>query len=319
VANARYGLALGLLVVALTSQGGAGTGAAPLPQAMAMVVDGRTSAPRPEMGPTLSLSPWRQGAAGIPAREFLYFIPLISPEPVEYHASSTNSQQARLVSIERTPTSNGGFTLCCFFELVGSGFSEHDIDHGDIVRRSAERLRAGGRLSHVLGSIRLQGEGKAVLRAEGRFENGTPVVQTVAMAFSGADGTSPVHIELRALSGPPEAWVAQPEALAEVAVLRFVRTAAPARMEVTLAALHDPNARDTAVQRLKGLLKGVVANAFLPPVDIDATGNLAILDFAAALAAGAPTFTFPAATKLRTGTIVGARAEAASAPGSGGG
>lgn len=270
-------------------------------------------------GPTLSLSPWRQGDAGIPAREFLYFIPLISPEPVEFHASSANAQQARLISIERTPASNGGFTLCCCFELVGGGFTVHDVDHGDRVRRSAERLRAGGRLAHVLGSIRLQGEGKAVLRAEGRFENGTPVVQNVNMAFSGTDGTSPVRIELLALSGPPDAWVAQPEALAEVAVLRFVRAGAPARMEVTLAALHDPNARDTAVQRLKSLLKGAVANAFIPAVDIDATGNLAILDFAAALAAGAPTFTFPRAAKLRTGLMVGARTEPVRATGPGGG
>lgn len=311
--TASCGAVAGLLIAFLCAQGCAGTGrpAAALPQP-----EGTAAT---EAGPTLSLSPWRQGEPGIPAREFLYFIPLISPEPVEFHASSANAQQARLISIERTPANHGGFALCCCFELVGGGFTEHDVDHGDMVRRSAERLRAGGRLAHVLGSIRLQGEGKAVLRAEGRFENGTPVVQNVTMAFSGTDGTSPVRIELLALSGPPDAWVARPEALAEVAVLRFVRTAAPARMEVTLAALHDPNARDTAVQRLKSLLKGAVANAFLPAVDIDATGNLAILDFAAALAVGAPSFTFPAATKLRTGMIVGARTESARPTGPGGG
>jgi len=261
---------------------------------------GASAAPPPaDAGPTLSLAVWRAGDAGIPAGDFMYFIPLISPEPVACHVSPANGMRARLVAVERCDAAGGGFALSCRFELVGDGFIEHEIDHAPMATRNAEPLRGGGRLNNLLGSIRMEGEGIATLQAEGSFAGGVPVVEKVSIAFAGRGARSPIRIELDTITGPPDAWVARTESLADVASLSFTRSGAPTRMGVTLAGLRDPGAGDGLAERLKAAIKGTVANLLVPPLDIEATGNAAMLDFAAALVTGAPTFTFPRAVNLR--------------------
>lgn len=265
-------------------------------------VPGAVAAPPPaEAGPTLALSAWRAGDAGIPAGDFMYFIPLISPEPVACHASPANGMRARLVSVERCDAAGGGFALSCRFELVGDGYIEHEINHAPMVTRNAAHLRGGGRLDHLLGSIRLEGEGSATFQAEGTLRDGVPVVDRVVVAFAGGGLRSPIRIELDTITGPPDAWVVRTESLADVASLSFTRGGTPTRMGVTLAGLRDPGAGDGLAERLKAALKGTVANLLVPPLDIEATGNAAMLAFAAALATGAPTFTFPRAVNLRPG------------------
>jgi hypothetical protein len=309
---------VGILVAGLALAVLAGTGCVRHVAPMLAPGVGAAMPPAADVGPTLSLSPWHSGGAGIPAGDFTYFIPLISPEPVQCHTSPANGMQARLSAIERRTAAAGGFTLSCRFELVGDGFIEHEIDHSEMVRRRADHLRNGGRLSHILGSIRMEGEGSATIEAEGTLVAGEPVVERVVVAFASRGARSPVRIVLHTLSGPPDAWNARTEALGDVATLAFTRGAEPARMGVTLAGLRDPDAGEGLADRFKAVVKGTVANLLVPPLDIDARGNAAMLDFAAALVSGAPTFTFPRAANLRPGGRSQARV-GRPAPGTAGG
>lgn len=265
---------------------------------------GRGAGALPPTGPTLrlDLACGRGSDAGSLVRDFMYFVPLISPEPVDCTLSAGNTQRAILKGIERVR--NGGtFTLRCQFGLLGTGALQNDYDHSAMVSRNAERLRGGERLNDILGYIRIEGEGDCMLEAKGDYVGGVPVVQRVTMTFTGGRSPSPVRIGLGSISGTPDAWGVRADAVAYVASLGFVRTAAPARMEVSLASLRDAQAGNSFADRFKGALKGAVANLFVPPVGIEMSGNLAMLDFAAALFTGAPTFTFPLAANLRSVTV----------------
>ena len=70
-------------------------------------------------------------------------------------------------------------------------------------------------------------------------------------------------------------------------------------MEVTVASVKDKGEGDTLWQNLKGRVKGMAADLLLDPLDIEAAGNGAMLDFGKALVSGSPSFTFPQATNLR--------------------
>ena len=259
----------------------------------------------PVTGPTLRLDEAckRPGGVGIPVREFMYFVPLISPEPVDCTISAGSTQQAAMKGIERSRDGRA-FTLHCRFALVGAGALQNDYDHTAMVNRNAELLRGGGRLAQILGYIRIEGEGDCTLTASGEYVAGVPVVQRVTLGFAGRGGLSPVRIGLLSISGPPEAWSTRMDAVACVASLAFARTAESPRMDVRLASLRDAHSANTLVEKLKGALKGAIANLLIPPVGIEASGNQAMLDFAAALYSGAPAFAFPLATNLRSLTVI---------------
>jgi hypothetical protein len=298
----RRGVAgVGLVLVMAT-----GCSSLPRGQASAVQEAGATAGREalPVAGPILRLGEVcrSNGTVGIPVRDFMYFVPLISPEPVDCSVSAGSTQSVRLQSVERSQDGRS-FTLRCRFALVGAGVLQNDYDHTAMVSRSAEFLRGGGRLTEILGYIRVEGEGICTLEASGESVAGVPVVQKATLAFAGSGGPSPVRIGLEYIAGAPEAWKAEPQAVAYVASLSFARTPPPTRMNVSLASLRDPQAGDTLTEQLKGALKGAIANLLIPPVDIEASGNQALLDFAAALFSGAPTFAFPLAPNLRSLTV----------------
>ena len=69
-------------------------------------------------------------------------------------------------------------------------------------------------------------------------------------------------------------------------------------MDVIVRSVKDQAAADSMWENLKGAIKGMLANPFIPPVSIEAVGNNAILDFGQAVYMGAPHFTFSLAKNL---------------------
>ena len=88
------------------------------------------------------------------------------------------------------------------------------------------------------------------------------------------------------------------EDVARVNTLTFQRKPGPPKMEVSVGSVRPKDAEDTAWQNLKGNLKGMAVNFFIPPLPVDVRGHQAMLDFGLALAVEAATFTFPHAENL---------------------
>jgi hypothetical protein len=249
-------------------------------------------------GPTLHLDYGQGDSQGNPAGVFMYFVPLISPEPVTATQTPGNTQRARVTTSDRR-FSDATFTVKCDFEIDGQGCQMNIIDQEAAIRRQADRLKNGGTLERQLGSINLEGGGRGSLEVEGCLSNRVPVVTEVRLRFNGGDRRSPVTIGLHDLQQQQGTVVHRNELVARVNTLTFRREPGQPRMHVTIDSLNRKDAGGGLWQNILGGVKGMAVNLFIPPVPVEATGHQALLDFGLALAAKAPEFTFPRARNLK--------------------
>ena len=248
-------------------------------------------------GPTLRLSDGRGGVEENSVSDFMYFVPLISPEPVTMATEAGAEHRVRLLSLTRRLKPES-FLVKSEFEFIGAGRQQNLIDSTNQVWRHEKKLKQGGKLERVLAAINVQGPGKGNIEIEGAISNGVQTVNEVRMRFNAHGQTSPVSIALHDLDYQDGEFRAFNELVARVNTLTFKRKPGRPKMEVTVASVKPKNAKDNLWQSLKGGIKGLAVNLFIPPLDVEPRGHAAMLDFGAALASQAASFTFPLATNL---------------------
>lgn len=255
----------------------------------------------PASGPTLHLD-YGRGQTDNPLAGFMYFVALISPEPVSMQVSPGNNQRARVVSANRQAKGNQ-FVVTCQFEFVGEGCQRNVFDHSEMVRRHERELKAGRSLGEQLSSISVAGSGSGVIEVEGTTANGgVPVVNEVRLRFNGRGHASPVSIGLQEIAFQNGEFKARKEMVARVNTLTFKRQTGSPKMDVTVASVKPKDAGTGFWQNLKGSVLASAANLLIKPVAVEPTGHKAMLDFGLALASTSPAFTFPPAHNLRSVT-----------------
>jgi len=257
----------------------------------------RLSAAAPT-GPTLHFDYADGNPLADPLHQFMYFVPLISPEPVSVFTSADNTQRARLLSF-RCRTNGVLFSAVCEFEFSGQGSQQNVFDHAALIQKREAQLKAGTSLKRRLGSINVEGSGNCSVEIEGALTNGQPVVANVRMRFNGHGHASAVNIILHDICWRDGSIRFENELVAQVNTLNFRRQTGPPKMEVTLASVKRKDAGNGFWQKFVGSLKGAAANLFLPPLTVTADGHQTMLDFGLALATKKPEFTFPLATRLK--------------------
>src|SRR5580700_990979 len=88
---------------------------------------GDSTSTNKQTGPTLQLGYDQNSSATNLLGDFMYFVPLISPEPVSVASSAPANQYARLLSFSRNDQSTI-FRIKCEFEFVGDGTEQNLID-----------------------------------------------------------------------------------------------------------------------------------------------------------------------------------------------
>jgi hypothetical protein len=258
-----------------------------------------TLAPAAEpTGPTLQLDYGHGEPHDNPITRFMYFVPLISPEPVSVFTNAGNTQCARVLSLI-CRTNGRTFSATCEFKFTGTGSLQNVFDHTNNIQMHMKELLAGGTLKHQLGSINVADAGNGSVEIEGTLTNGQPVVNMVQMRFNGHGVISPVTINLMDFVHRMGSVQVENEMIARVNALTFRRTAGTPKMEVTLASLKRKEAGNGLWSNLVGSLKGATVNLFLPPLTVQPEGQLAMLDFGLALVTEQPAFTFPLAPRLK--------------------
>ena len=250
-------------------------------------------------GPTLQLDYGRGKSQGNPVDEFMYFVPLISLEPVSVIKSPGNTQCARMVSITRSFKAKS-FLVTCEFEFIGEGNQQNVFDHTEKIRRHEQELKDGGSLNHQLDSISIEGVGSVRIEVEGTMTGHVPTVTEVRLRFNGHGRPSPVTIGLHDIRYLDGAVRLRNESVARVNTLIFQRKPGPTKMDITVASVKRKDAGSNFWQNLVGGLKATTANLFLKPIPVEPTGNEVMLNFGLALASEAPAFTFPRAGNLKT-------------------
>lgn len=250
-------------------------------------------------GPTIRLDYGRDQSPGNPVASFMYFVPLISPEPVSSSTSPGSTQAARVLSIRRKSTAHS-FVVSCEFEFAGDGSQQSILDLEPAIRRQERKLRAGGSTDRLLSSISVDGSGSGTVEVEGTISNNVETVREVRLRFNAHSKTSPVSIGLCEIRYQRGEFRRLNEIVARVNTLTFRRRPGPPKMEVTIASVKDKTAGNGLWQNFTASIKGVAANLLIDPLAIEAIGHRAMLDFGGALASGAETFTFPHATNLKS-------------------
>lgn len=250
-------------------------------------------------GPTIRLDYGRDQAAENPVGSFIYFVPLISPDPVSCLTSSNNTQKARVISAQRR-TNDHSFTAKCDFEITGQGFHETRFDLTNQIRRHERKLKEGSVLRRQLSTITVEGPCSGYVEVEGVATNGIQTVTEVRLRFNARGKTSPVFIGLCDVCYQDGAFQHQNEIVARVNTLTFRRKPGPPKMDVTVASVKKKGAGRNLWQSIKGGVKGLAANMLIDPLTVEATGHRAMLDFGQALSTGAQTFTFPHARNLKS-------------------
>ena len=251
------------------------------------------------VGPTLQLDYGHGTAPANSISQFMYFVPLVSPEAVSIVTNAGNTQAARIQSFS-CQTNGGTFVATCDFEFTGDGCLQNIFDHAAKIARRAKDLEAGGTLAHQLDSINVEGSGAGAVEITGTLTNGQKIVTEVRLEFNRHGHASPVSIglvDIRRRDGKD-----QPEnaVTARVNALVFRQKSGPPKMEVTLASVKSKDAGDGLWSNFVGSIKGAAVNLFLAPLTIEADGQQAMLDFGLALATEKPVFTFPLAARLKT-------------------
>lgn len=245
-------------------------------------------------GPTLHLAPGQRAGSSNPAAAFMYFVPLISPEPVVSY-STASSQTVRVGPATIRVNANSFVATCnVSFQGQGSQMTVFDLNHE--IHRHERMLKAGGALAHQLKSILVHGGGTGRIEVEGTITNGVQTVDTVRLHFGSE--ASPVMIDLCDIRWLDGQFRTASEMVARVSSLTFRRSAGVPKMEVTVTSVKDKDAGDSLWQNFKGRIKGIAANMLIDPLPVEAEGHRAMLDFGQALVSGASTFTFPQARSL---------------------
>ena len=253
-------------------------------------------------GPTLHLNLGHGESPKNPVAEFMYFVPLISLEPVAVVESAGNTQCARIVAATRSFTANS-FLVTCEFEFTGDGHQQNIFDHAAKIHEHEQELENGGTLPHQLGAINIAGAGDVSIQVAGTVTNHVPTVTEVQLRFNNRGRASPVTIDLHDVYYAGGTFRIRNENVARVSTLIFHRQAGPAKMEITVTSVKRKDAGNNLWQNFKAGVKGATANLFIKPVAIDPAGNETMLNFGSALASAAPEFTFPLAQNRQSGKL----------------
>jgi hypothetical protein len=249
-------------------------------------------------GPTLHLADGRGGSSGNTVAEFMYFVPLISLEPVSVVKSPGNTQRARMLSTTRSFTATS-FLVTCEFEFNGEGNQQYVFDHSEKIRRHEQELKEGAVLDHQLGSISVEGVGRARIEVEGTMTGHVATVTEVRLRFNVGGRPSLVTIGLHDVAYSNREIRVRNETVARVNTLIFRRKPGAPRVDITVAAVKRKNAGNNIWQNVMGALKTTTANLLLKPIAVEPDGHEAMLNFGFALVSKAPSFTFPNASNLK--------------------
>jgi hypothetical protein len=250
-------------------------------------------------GPTLQFNYDGGKPTDNPLYKFMYFVPLISPDPIAVSTDAGNTQRARVIS-SSCQTNGPAFHAVCKFEIVGEGVQQNVFDHADCVRQHEKEMKAGKPLLCQLDAINIEGSGSGSVEIDGTLTNDRPVVSEVRLRFNCQGHGSPVCVTLHDIVYRNGAIHLENEMVARVNVLTFRQISGSPKMEISLASVKPGDAGDSLWQNCVAKIRGVVANLLVPPLSVPADGHQTMMEFGLALALEKPSFTFPLATRLKS-------------------
>ena len=248
-------------------------------------------------GPTILLDFAKDSFKKNSVPSFMYFVPLISPVLVERQTSIGNEQQASVISRDKKVDSEN-FYVSCEFYMYGNGFHKNTFDHAGMIARNTGGLDEGEPLKNILDYIKFEGEGYGRIDIKGTINGSKETVTEVNVHFNARGQRSPVTVGIYSVNpqnGKYNYENRYNQIVARINVLTFKRCQARPRMGIKLASVNS----DEEADGCWGHIKGMIANLFINPLEVEKIGNDAMLDFGYALLKERPAFIFPKAKNIK--------------------
>ena len=248
-------------------------------------------------GPTILLSYNEETLKENPIFSFAYFIPLISPALVDREISVNNEQQVGVILYKRKVTSKS-FYAACELKMMGEGFHRNTFDPEGMIARNIGDLKEGEPLKNMLDYIKFEGEGVGLIEVRGTIAGSTQTVTEVDICFHTKGQKSPVTIGLYSVKQEDGRYKYEnryDEIIARVNTLTFSKSEKNPRMGIEIASIH----KKTEDENFWGAIKGLIANFFIKPLEVDKLGNDTMLNFGYAILMQKPAFTFPKAKNIK--------------------
>jgi hypothetical protein len=231
-------------------------------------------------------------------QDFMYFVPTISPTPVDSISSPENNQTTKMLSIEKS-SDDKSFEALVKFSIQGEGLHVNNYEKRPMILDNLPYVEKGKPLKNLLEYIKFEGDGYASVHVRGTIEDSKEIVQQVDVNFKAGKIKSPVTISLYTVEPVDDIYThvnCGNRITARVNSLTFKRTTEDeqARMALKIHSLFSANKKERSWARFKAL----IANFMIPPIRIDNQGNRVMLDFGYALYKNSNTFTFPKAKHL---------------------
>lgn len=248
-------------------------------------------------GPTIKIGYSEEDIKKNPVPSFMYFVPLIAPVNVERATSADNNEMGWIISYKKE---NGSTTFyaACEFKMQGKGYHIITFDANGMIARNTKNLEEGEPLSNILDYIRFEGDGTGLFEARGTITDSNATVTDVTVIFNHGNEKSPVSVGLysiKPVDGKYEYANRCNELVARVNTLEFKRSEGDPRMAIEVASVR----KKTEDECLMSNIKGLIANFFIKPLEVDKRGNDAMLNFGYAIYKKTPVFTFPQAMNIQ--------------------
>jgi hypothetical protein len=240
-------------------------------------------------GPTIILSYSKERFKKNPIDFFMYFVPLIAVSPVDRETSVGNDQQTGIISYEKTIDPKS-FSVVCEFEIWGKGSYKNTFEPNGMIATRPDLSKKGKTLTHMLDYIKFEGPGFGRIEVKGTIAGSTETVTEVDLEFNARGQRSPVTVglyDVKPKDGQYKYENRSNQIVARVNELVFKKSSSP-RMGMKLASINTAEGSDS----YWGNIKGMIANLFISPTEVDKLGNETMLDFGYALLKQKPTFTF---------------------------
>jgi hypothetical protein len=193
--------------------------------------------------------------------------------------------------------------VACEFELSGKGFHKNTFDSAGMIARNIGDLKEGEPLTNMLDYIKFEGEGVGLIEVKGTITGSTQTVTEVDICFNARGQKSPVTIGLYSVkpqNGQYKYKNRYNEIIARVDTLTFEKSEKNPRMGIEIASIHKKTEEESFWSKIKGL----IANFFIKPLEVDKLGNNSMLNFGYAIMKEKPAFTFPKAENIKENRIV---------------
>ncbi len=253
------------------------------------------------IGPKLRLDYQPEAAFTNPVHSFMYFVPLTSPTSVSIVTDPETTFAASITSWKTTEKGNT-IHVECDFEVTGQGGYCASYNSEEMIRLSLSRKHKKNvkEMKELLEWIRLDGPCLGRIEGYGHRVNGNIQMKNIEISFNRNNSKSPILVSIYDIPSVNGAFLFENRTNCQIARINSLTFNCDDHENPNMGVVLASVTKSTKEEGLLSRLTAIIANILSTSAPVSPAGNMAMMDFGAALYHKKPVFTFPAARNIES-------------------